>query len=117
MTIRPIDQQTPFTTVDGSTIRSILDRSNAPVAHQSLAEATLPAGASTTRHHHRLSEEIYFLLSGTGEMELDGTRREVRPGDAILIPPGAWHTITATSDLRFLCACAPPYAHEDTYFE
>lgn len=117
MILRPIGEQPPFTTADGSIIRSILDRTNAPVVHQSLAEATLHAGASTARHYHRLSEEIYFLLSGTGEMELDGARREVVPGDAILIPPGAWHTITATKPLRFLCACAPPYAHEDTYFE
>jgi mannose-6-phosphate isomerase-like protein (cupin superfamily) len=40
-----------------------------------------------------------------------------RLGDAILIPPGAWHTIMATEPLRFLCCCAPPYAHEDTYFK
>ena len=39
------------------------------------------------------------------------------PGDAILIPSGTWHTIMATEPLRFLCCCAPPYAHEDTYLE
>ena len=50
-------------------------------------------------------------------MELDVERRTVGPGDAILIPPGVSHTITATEPLRFLCCCAPPYAHEDTYFE
>jgi mannose-6-phosphate isomerase-like protein (cupin superfamily) len=49
-------------------------------------------------------------------MDIDGELREVRPGDCILIPPGAWHTITGREDLRFLCCCAPPYAHEDTYF-
>ena len=44
----------------------------------------------------------------TGEMEIDGDRRQVAPGDAILIPPGAWHQITAGSEqLRFLCCCAP----------
>jgi mannose-6-phosphate isomerase-like protein (cupin superfamily) len=109
--------QPPFTTKDGSTIRSILDRANAPVQNQSLAEATVPAGVSTQRHHHKCSEEFYFILEGRGCMEVGGVTREVEPGDAILIPPGAWHTIEARSDLRFLCCCAPPYAHEDTYFE
>ncbi len=52
MTVQNLDQQTPFTTRDGSTIRSILDRTNAPVQQQSLAEATLPASASTQRHYH-----------------------------------------------------------------
>lgn len=117
MEVRAIEAQVPFTTRDGSTIRSILDRSNAPVANQSLAEASVPAGAVTERHHHKLSEEFYFILEGQGVMEVDGERREVRAGDAILIPPGAWHRIQALSLLRFLCCCSPPYAHEDTYLE
>jgi mannose-6-phosphate isomerase-like protein (cupin superfamily) len=117
MTIQNLAAQEPFTTKDGSTIRSILDRTNAPVEKQSLAEASLPAGCATDRHYHQLSEELYFLLEGSGLMEIDGESREVGPGDAILIPAGAWHQITATSALRFLCCCAPPYANEDTYFE
>jgi len=116
MTINRLSAQPAFTTKDGSTIRSILDRTNAPVANQSLAEATVAAGRVTQRHYHKLSEEFYFILEGAGTMEIDGDERPVSPGDAILIPPGAWHQITATRDLRFLCCCAPPYAHADTYF-
>lgn len=116
MTVLNLADQKPFTTKDGSTIRSILDRTNAPVANQSLAEAQVPAGTATQRHYHRLAEEFYFILSGSGEMEVNGETRRVVPGDAILIPPGAWHTITARETLRFLCCCAPPYSHEDTCF-
>lgn len=117
MTIRQIDAQAPFTTKDGSTIRSLLDRSNAPVQHQSLAEATLPAGGATERHYHRVSEEFYFILEGEATMEIDGESREVGPGDAILIPPGTRHQIAARTPLRLLCCCAPPYDHQDTYFD
>lgn len=117
MIVQNVTDQTPFTTRDGSTIRSILDRTTAPVQQQSLAEATLPADAATTRHYHKLSEEFYFILEGRGEMELDADRRVLGPGDAVLIPAGAWHTITALSPLRMLCCCAPPYSHEDTYLE
>ena len=119
MEIQNLDAQTPFTTADGSTIRSILDNTNAPVANQSLAEASLPAAGSTQRHYHKLAEEIYFILDGSGRMEIDGEERTVGPSDAILIPPNAWHQITNTgeSPLRFLCCCAPPYQHDDTYFE
>jgi|UniRef100_UPI003783EFCF mannose-6-phosphate isomerase-like protein (cupin superfamily) len=116
MTINPLSAQKPFTTKDGSAIRSILDRTNAPVANQSLAEAVVPVGKPTERHYHKLSEEFYFILEGTGAMEIDGETREVTSGDAILIPPGAWHQIIASQTLRFLCCCAPPYSHEDTYF-
>lgn len=117
MEVRAIDQQSPFTTKDGSTIRSILDLSNAPVEKQSLAEATIPSGGETERHWHKESEEFYFILEGRGHMEIDGEKRDVGVGDAILIPACAWHQITAEEDLRFLCCCAPPYRHEDTYFE
>ena len=117
MEVRNLEAQTPFTTADGSTIRSILDRTNAPVQQQSLAEATLGAGQSTQRHHHKQTEEVYFILEGRGEMEVDGERRKVGPGDAILLPPGASHIIRARTPLRFLCSCAPLYSHEDTFLE
>lgn len=116
MTINQLSGQAPFATADGSTIRSILDRTNAPVRNQSLAEATLPAGGATQRHYHKKSEEFYFILEGSGVMEIDGESRQVTAGHAILIPPHAWHQITAQDPLRFLCCCAPPYAHEDVYF-
>jgi mannose-6-phosphate isomerase-like protein (cupin superfamily) len=117
MIVQQLGNQSPFTTKDGSTIRSILDRTNAPVEKQSLAEASMTPGQSTDRHYHKLSEEFYFLLDGTARMEIDGESREVAPGDAILIPAGARHQITAKTDLRFLCCCAPPYDHADTYFD
>lgn len=116
MEIRNREQQQPFTTKDGSTIRSLMDLSIAPVRNQSLAEASLPAGAATERHYHRLSEEIYYITAGCGVMEIDGETRDIAPGDAILIPPGAWHQIRAVEPLTFLCCCAPPYTHADTYF-
>jgi mannose-6-phosphate isomerase-like protein (cupin superfamily) len=118
MEVRSRDEAVPFTTVDGSIIRSLLDRSNAPVAHHSLAEATLEPGQATTRHHHKVSEEIYYLVEGSGLMDLDGETRDVAVGDAVLIPPGAWHQLTNTGNgpLRLLCTCAPAWQPDDTYF-
>lgn len=118
MTVNQIAEQEPFTTADGSTIRSILDLTNAPVENQSLAEASLPPGGATERHYHKASEEIYFVLEGKGLMEINGKEQEVGPGDAVLIPAGDWHQIETQGEsvLRFLCCCAPPYSHEDTYF-
>jgi mannose-6-phosphate isomerase-like protein (cupin superfamily) len=119
MEIRSLSQAEPFTTKDGSTIRELLGLPTAAVRNQSLAEATLPPGGATQRHHHRETEEIYYIVEGSGEMEINGERAHVTPGDAILIPPGAWHEIRADAggELRFLCCCAPAYRHEDTFFE
>jgi len=111
--VASLDAAPAFTTADGSTIRELWHTDA-----QSLAEASLEVGQATARHYHAASEEIYFVLKGSGTLEVDGETRTVRPGDAVLIPPGAWHTLenTGTSELRILCACSPPYSHEDTFF-
>jgi mannose-6-phosphate isomerase-like protein (cupin superfamily) len=119
MEVRNRDRAEAFTTVDGSTIRVLLDAELGGASEQSLAEATLAAGASTRRHYHARTEEIYVVLEGSGRMEVDGAVRDLGAGDAVLIPPHAWHEIRAGDDgaLRFLCCCAPAYSDEDTFFE
>ena len=119
MIVRSREDAEPFTTADGSTIREFLGLLTAPVRNQSLAEATLAPGQATQRHYHAETEELYYLLEGRGEMEVDGDRTAVVAGDAILIPPRAWHQIRAAGSepLRFLCCCSPPYRHEDTFFD
>jgi len=116
MHIHNIARVPAFTTKDGSEIRELLAHRNSCIQKQSLAEACLPPGASTTPHYHPLTEEIYYILEGTGRMTIGGESCDVEPGDAIAIPPGAIHTITTTSQtpLRFLCCCAPGYEHSDT---
>lgn len=117
MEVRSRDDAEAFTTLDGSTIRVLLDSVLGGTANQSLAEASLEAGCSTQRHYHAKSEEIYVFLEGGGEMEVEGEAREVGPGDAVLISPGSWHGISAGREgARFLCCCAPPYSDDDTFF-
>ena len=101
---------------EAAEIRELLAHRNSCIANQSLAEARLPPGAATKPHFHPRAEEIYYLLDGGARMQIEANVREVGPGDAIAIPPGARHQITNTGDgvLRFLCCCAPGYEHEDT---
>jgi mannose-6-phosphate isomerase-like protein (cupin superfamily) len=119
MLVRSLDAAGPFTTADGSTIREPCGLPSGATQNQSLAEASLGPGRATQRHYHAETEEIYFVLAGSGEMELEGERAPVAPGDAVPIPPRAWHQIrnTGQEPLRFLCCCAPAYRHEDTFFE
>ena len=119
MIVRSLVAAEPFTTADGSTIRELLGLPTAPVRNQSLAEATLAPEQATQRHYHAETEEIYYVVEGGGEMEIDGERAALGVGDAVLIPPGARHQIRADESgrLRFLCCCAPAYRHEDTFFD
>jgi len=116
MDIRQLETAPAFRTKDGSEIRELLAYRNSCIRRQSLAEARLLPGASTEEHYHILSEEIYYITHGRGRIRLGGEDREVRPGDAIAIPPGTRHKLwnLGAEDLRLLCCCTPAYEHEDT---
>jgi mannose-6-phosphate isomerase-like protein (cupin superfamily) len=105
-----------YRTLDGSEIRELVHPDRHAARRQSLAEASVAPGARTQRHRHLDSEEIYYILAGRGRMSLDDARFEVGPGDSIVIPPGSAHCIECLGEatLRFLCCCAPAYAHADT---
>ena len=117
--IRSLANAAPFVTADGSTIRELCGIPTGGTELQSLAEATLAPAHATDSHYHAESEEVYFVLDGEGEMEIEGERCSVRAGDAIPIRRGQRHQVTnvGAQPLRFLCACAPPYRHEDTFFD
>ena len=117
MDIHNIREVPAFVTKDGSEIRELLAYRNSSIGQQSLAEARLPPGASTTPHYHRATEEIYYLLAGQAHMRIGEETRDVGPGDAIAIPPGNIHQITnnGSETLLFLCTCVPAYEHEDTF--
>ena len=110
-----LDDLTPFITVDGSSIRELAHPSWTAAQHQSLAEATLPAGGETEEHFHPIAEEIYHFTAGSGRMRLGEEEFEVRAGQAVVIPPGVAHKLwnTTGSDLVLLCCCAPAYSHDD----
>jgi mannose-6-phosphate isomerase-like protein (cupin superfamily) len=116
MDIKKLGEVPSFITKDGSEIRELLAHRNSVIRHQSLAEARLPAGASTQEHYHVRTEEIYFITQGAGRIRIDGETREVKSGDAVAIPPGCKHKLwnTGAGPLRLLCCCAPAYEHSDT---
>jgi len=106
----------PFITKDGSEIRELLAYRNSAIRNQSLAEATIAVGCATQEHYHPKAEEIYYILSGTARLKIDGELRDVGPLDAIAIPPVARHKIwnTGNAPLVLLCCCAPAYENDDT---
>jgi mannose-6-phosphate isomerase-like protein (cupin superfamily) len=114
--ITNISDSPQFVTKDRSKIREIMAPRNSIIARQSLAEAVVPVGSATDEHYHKDSEEIYFVLSGVGEIRVNGESAPVRKGDAIALLPGVVHKIwnRGDSDLVFLCVCVPAYEHDDT---
>lgn len=62
------------------------------------ARLRLPAGASIGFHRHEGEAEVFYILSGRGVVDDDGTKREVTAGDAVLTGGGAGHAIEALGD-------------------
>jgi uncharacterized cupin superfamily protein len=58
-------------------------------------------------HNHHANEEMFFILSGSGELRVGETRQPIRAGDFIASPPGGRelaHQLinTGNEDLRYL---------------
>lgn len=68
------------------------------------ARLRLPAGSSIGFHRHEGEEEIFYILSGAGEVSEGGPLSSVGPGDAVLTGDGGGHSIANTGavPLEFL---------------
>lgn len=87
----------------------------------SLVEVVLGPGKISRPVRHRTVEEIWYFLSGRGEVwlrALPGSRsakRDVGAGDVVVIPTG-WDFQFRTAGeepLRFLCFTTPPWPGPD----
>ena len=105
-----------YLTKDGSVIRELLHPNQSEIQNQSLAEATVAVGQTTALHLHHTTEEIYHITQGEGLMTLGSSAFHVVMGDSVVIRPGTPHCIQNTGAivLTILCACSPPYQHDDT---
>jgi mannose-6-phosphate isomerase-like protein (cupin superfamily) len=106
---RPAEIQ-PIACPCGETRRAFVDEPNGVA---SLHVVEISADART--HYHRRLSEIYFILDGEGELELDGERHAVRPGDAILIKPGCRHR--AIGRLKVINVAIPSFDPRDEWFD
>ncbi len=102
-------------TPHGSEIRPLVDCTTSSIERCSLAEEVMPVGAKIEPHHHLDTEEIYYILRGTGQMTVGAETRAVEAGDAIFIPREAAHSLenTGTESMTLLLVCGPAYSIKD----
>ena len=70
------------------------------------------------KHFHSNSDEIQYIVEGTGTAWLGNEKREIRPGMLIIIPRGTHHAGTEATSGRFkaIAIKIPPQAAGDTTF-
>lgn len=67
-------------------------------------------GAHTPLHRHNC-EEVYYVLSGHGEVEVDGIREPIHRGDAVHIPEKRHHHVfnRGRTKLRYVVVAGPMF--------
>ncbi|MGI6575325.1 MAG: cupin domain-containing protein [bacterium] len=72
--------------------------------------AEFPPYEKPDAHVHAAEEEIIYILSGKGIMEMDGEIINLLPGVAVYMPPGKEHRVENTGDetLKLITLFSPP---------
>ena len=115
MLIQKLSECPEFTAGDGTLLRELLHPDKQAIAlRYSLAHAIVPVG-QTSLSHTLTTSEVYYILSGQGEMHIDNECQAVEPGDTVYIPPNAKQFIhnSGTEPLVFICLVDPAWRKED----
>jgi mannose-6-phosphate isomerase-like protein (cupin superfamily) len=79
-----------------------------------VTQVRIHPGETVPAHTHTDEDQIYYVATGSGFVELDGQRTDVRPGSSVLIPLGTEHLITNTGsiplDYVFFVVFVPEHA-------
>ncbi|MFP4139582.1 MAG: cupin domain-containing protein [Phycisphaerae bacterium] len=75
----------------------------------SMGYVTLDPNGGQVPWHNQQQEEVYFVLSGTGEMCLGDEKQTLTDGQAVYIPSGVFHQLTNIGDtpLTFIYVYGP----------
>jgi mannose-6-phosphate isomerase-like protein (cupin superfamily) len=75
----------------------------------SVIRERIPPGRGEVAHYHDRARQMFFVLSGGLEMQIEAARFTLTAGDAIEIPPGQRHRVrnVLAEDALFLVISAP----------
>lgn len=73
---------------------------------------------NVNKHIHAKTDEIQYIIEGSGSIWLGGERKEFKPGTLIIIPKGTPHAgaIVANGPVKAIAIKIPPQGKEDIVF-
>jgi mannose-6-phosphate isomerase-like protein (cupin superfamily) len=73
---------------------------------------------NVAKHIHPKTDEIQYIIEGSGAMWLGNERKEFKPGTIIIIPKGTAHagTLVASGPVKALAIKIPKQPPDDTVF-
>lgn len=90
------------------TSRRVFSRDDTPVASLHVVEIT-----DSRKHYHENATEYYFVLEGSGKMELNAESIDLEPGTAVIIDPLTAHR--AEGNIKALIVAIPAWKEGDEY--
>ena len=73
---------------------------------------------NVAKHLHPQTDEIQYILEGSGAMWLGGERKEFKAGTLIIIPKGTAHggTLVTSGPVKSIAIKIPPQPRDDVVF-
>jgi len=68
-------------------------------------------------HYHRETTEVYYVLEGRGQMQLNDDVVDIEPGLVILIEPNTRHRLVSPEGVRTIVFSVPAFRADDEFFD
>src|ERR1043166_7725586 len=95
VTVVALESADPIELPQGSWSRMLVTGARVGDNASSLGYSVFPAGTELAPVKHE-TEEVAFVVAGSGELRLDGEAVPFAAGDALHIPAGVWHAVANT---------------------
>lgn len=88
--------------------RMVITEETVPETNSALGYSRFTPGTTTDLVSHEV-EELAYVLSGEGELELENGTVTFEADDGLYIPPDTWHAVSNTGDQDVFMVFIFPY--------
>ena len=108
VTVVPLDSAESIQLPQGSWSRMLVTAARVDGNTSSLGYSVFTPGAVVGPVKHE-TEEVAYVVAGSGELRLDGEAVPFREGDAVHIPAGTWHAVANSGDADVIMVFGFPH--------
>jgi len=85
--------------------------------NHSLSVMTILPNSSSEPHAHRLAEESFLVIKGSGIIDVDGKKFEITVGDCVFVEPNERHIVVNNTNEPIECVLVtgPAWQPNDSY--
>jgi quercetin dioxygenase-like cupin family protein len=108
VTVVPLESAEPIELPQGSWSRMLVTGARVDGNASSLGYSVVTPGTVLTPVKHE-TEEVAYVVAGSGELRLDDEAVPFREGDAVHIPAGTWHAVANSGDTDVIMVFGFPH--------